>query len=95
MAIVNKMMGKQFDLDLHSFELPPRDVVAWNQEMGNDMIYFGHVWHLGRKEKNDAEGRIHYIDGHMKTRDSLKDLTLPNLDVIEQKLALTCDLLQN
>jgi uroporphyrinogen-III decarboxylase len=63
--------------------------------MGNDMIYFSHVWHLGRKEKKDTQGRIHYIDGMMKTRDSITDLTFPDLDTIEKKLASTCDLLQN
>jgi len=59
------------------------------------MVYFSHVWHLGRKEKKDAQGRIHYIDGMIKTRESFRELSFPDLEVIEKKLALTCDLLQN
>jgi len=95
MAIVNKMLGKRYDMGLHSFELLPSEVIAWNREMGNDMVYFGHVWHLGRREKKDREGRIHYIDGYMKTRESLKDLIFPDLDLLEEKLEATCNLIQN
>jgi len=95
MVIVNKMMRGSFDLGLHSFELSPQDVLDWNRKMGNDMVYFSHVWHLGRKEKKDVQGRIHYIDGMMKTREALRHLSFPDLEAIEKKLAKTCDLLQN
>ena len=93
LAIVNKMMDKNYDLGLHSFELPPDDVLEWNRLMGNDMVYFSHVWHLGRKEKKDKEGRVHYIGGLMKDSQSLKDLKYPNKALIEHKLEETARLI--
>lgn len=86
-AIAQQMLGKKLDMSKHSFELPIEDIVAWNEWFGNDMIYFGQVCHLGRREKTDADGRIHYIDGRMKTRDSLKDAAFPDLDRLKQRLA--------
>ena len=85
-AIVCKIMEKQYDMSLHSFELPIEDVVEFNRRLGNDMIYLSHVWHLGRKEMKDAEGRVHYIDGTMKDTASLKDITFPDLDRIKRRL---------
>ncbi|MDP6523999.1 MAG: uroporphyrinogen decarboxylase family protein [Kiritimatiellia bacterium] len=86
MAIVRQMMGQDYDMALHSFELPIADVVEWNRRMGNDMVYFGHVWHLGRKEQTDADGRVHYVDGMMKERSSLEDITYPEMDVLRRRL---------
>lgn len=85
-SIVNQMMDKTYDMALHSFELPVADVIEWNRRMGNDMIYMGHVWHLGRKEKKDADGRVHYVDGVMKDRSHLKDIRLPDTDCIRRRL---------
>jgi len=85
-AIVRQMMGQDYDMALHSFELPIADVVEWNRRMGNDMVYLGHVWHLGRKEQTDADGRVHYVDGLMKDRDSLADITYPDLDSVRRRL---------
>ena len=84
--IVSNMMGKPYDMSLHSFEIPVPDVIEWNRRMGNDMIYFGHVWHLGRKEMTDDAGRVHYVDGVMKTRDSLKDIYYPDMDLLRRRL---------
>lgn len=84
--IVNQMMGKSYDMALHSFEIPVGDVVEWNRRMGNDMIYMGHVWHLGRIEKTDEEGRVHYVDGFMKDRSFLNDIDYPDTDRIRRRL---------
>jgi len=85
-AVVQQVLGKRLDMALHSYELPIPDVVAWNRWLGNDMIYFAHVWRLGRREKVDAEGRIHYIDGTMKTRDSLTGMTFPDVDALRMRM---------
>lgn len=34
MAVVNKTMDKHYDMGLHSFELPPEDVLEWNRCIG-------------------------------------------------------------
>ncbi|MCE5277572.1 MAG: uroporphyrinogen decarboxylase family protein [Planctomycetaceae bacterium] len=85
-AIVEGMLGKAVDYALHSFELPIADVVEWNRRMGNDMAYFSHVWHLGRKEMRDEHGRLHYVDGTMKSRAALRDFPLPDLDALRRRL---------
>jgi len=88
--IVEQMLGKRCDRSLHSFELPIDEVVAWSRAMGNDMVYFSHVWHLGRKETTDTDGRVHYIDGTMKTRDALSDLVFPDMDRPRRRLDALC-----
>lgn len=89
--VVERMLGKRCDRSVHSFELPIEDVVEWNRRMGNDMVYFSHVWHLGRRENTDADGRVHYIDGTMKTRDSLAELALPDMDALRRRLDALCE----
>lgn len=79
MLIVNRILGKEFPLSLHAYELPIDDYLELNRKMGNDLIYFAEIWRLGRKEQTDAEGRIHYVDGVMKTRRSIKDIKFPDL----------------
>jgi len=74
MALVNQVLGKGFPLGLHAYELPAEDYVELNRRMGNDMVYFAQIWRLGRREKTDDQGRIHYIDGTMKTPQSLRDI---------------------
>lgn len=94
MSIVNRMMDKDFPLSLHPFELPAADVVELNRKMGNDMVYFSHVWRVGRKEKADAEGRRHYVDGEIKNRGDLDSLWFPDLDEIERKLVNLLEMMQ-
>ena len=84
--IAEKILEKQLPSHLLSFELPMPDYVELNRRMGNDMIFFSHIWRLGRKEARDAFGRIHYIDGTLKTPDSLRDIWYPDLDVIKKRL---------
>lgn len=86
MKIVSQMMGTGYDMSLHSFDLPAKDLVQWNRLMGNDMIYWSHIWRLGRKEFKDKDGRIHYIDGTMKMKESLKDIWYPDLDNLRHRL---------
>lgn len=85
-AIVSQMLGKRVDMGLHSFELAIPDVVEWNRRMGNDMVYISHVWHLGRRETRDDQGRVHYIDGMLKTRASFADIALPDLGGLRCRL---------
>jgi uroporphyrinogen-III decarboxylase len=86
MAVVNRMMRRDYSMALHLFDLPAKDQVEVGRAMGNDMIYFAHVWRVGRKEWRDTDGRIHYIDGTVKTRAELDKLWLPDLDSIKRRL---------
>lgn len=90
MDLVNRILNKQFPLSLHPFELEAKDNVALNLKMGNDMVYFAHVWHLGRIEKEDQYGRLHYSDGYMKTPEHLKDITYPDIGQLEKRLDDLC-----
>ena len=85
-GIMQQMLGKPMDMALHSFEQPIPDVIEWNRCMGNDMVYFAHVWHVGRKEKSDEDGRLHYIDGTIKSPDNLGQLYFPDMDAIRRRL---------
>ena len=67
MSLARKILGKDLPMDRLVYELPIADYVELNRRMGNDMVYFAHIWRLGRKQRQDAEGRLHYIDGMMKT----------------------------
>ncbi len=87
--LVNRMLGKDFSLSLHAYELPIDDYVELARVMGNDMICFGDIWRLGRKEMTDAEGRIHYVDGTIKTPAALKDIWFPDLDNTRRRLEQT------
>ena len=87
--LVNRMLEKDFPLSLHAYELPVNDYVELNRRMGNDMVYFADIWRLGRKEMTDEQGRIHYVDGIMKTPQTLSDIRFPDLGQVRRRLEQT------
>jgi uroporphyrinogen decarboxylase len=62
--------------------------------MGNDMLYFSHVWRLGRVDVQDRTGRLHYKDGNIKSRADFNGIWFPDLGKLEQKLEATCRALE-
>ena len=78
--IVNRMLGTDYPLATRSYDLPADQLVEWNRRMGNDMVYLSHIWRVGRREHIDEEGRIHYIDGTIKSLDDIEELWFPDLD---------------
>ena len=84
--IADKILERPLPPHLLSFELPIPDYVELNSRMGNDMIFFSHIWRLGRKETKDAFGRIHYVDGIMKTPESMRDIWYPDIDTLKSRL---------
>ena len=84
--IAGKILEKQLPPHLLSFELPIPEYVELNRRIGNDMVFFSHIWRLGRQEIKDAFGRIHYVDGTMKTAASVGDIWYPDLNMLEQRL---------
>jgi uroporphyrinogen-III decarboxylase len=89
MAIVNSIMGKKLPMNIHPYELDPEDNVELNLRMGNDMIYFSHIWRVGRKEITDRDGRLHYVDGTIKKREDFDKVWFPDLKNLEKRLEAT------
>ncbi len=68
------------------FEIPARDYVELNLRVGNDMVFWQHIWELGRKQVIDGEGRKHYVDGTMKQHADLARIEFPDLGEIRRRL---------
>ncbi|HEC42975.1 MAG TPA: hypothetical protein ENI20_09130 [Bacteroides sp.] len=94
MEIVNQILGRSLPYDLHPFEMEAEDNVELNTRMGNDMLYFSHVWRTGRVQVKDSDGRLHYKDGRIKSRADFDQLEFPDLDSLEKRLEATCKTLQ-
>lgn len=94
MEIANQILGKKLPYHLHSFEQEVMDNIELNIRMGNDMLYFSHVWRLGRIDVQDNVGRLHYKDGSIKTRSDFDQIWFPDLGRLEQKLEATCNALE-
>jgi uroporphyrinogen decarboxylase len=89
MAVVNRILGKSLPMDLHPYELKAEDNIELNLRMGNDMLYFSHIWRVGRKQVTDKDGRLHYVDGLIKKREDFDQIWFPDLDRLEQRLEAT------
>jgi len=85
-TVAARILGKPLP-PVRPYEIPVADYVELNIRAGNDLVYLGHVWELGRKNVIDAAGRKHYVDGVMKTRESLQDVWYPDLGEYERDLA--------
>lgn len=83
--VASRILGRKLP-PVRPYELPVEDFVELNIRAGNDLVYLGHVWELGRKNHIDADGRKHYVDGVMKTRESLKSVRYPDLGEHERDL---------
>lgn len=95
MELVNIILNKNFTLGMHCFELDAEDNIELNLRMGNDLVFFGHVWRVGRKEMIDDAGRKHYIDGNIKKREMLSDLWFPDIYHLERRLEDHCKRLES
>ena len=94
MEIVNQVLGKSLPYELHPFEMEAEDNLELNTRMGNDILYFSHVWRTGRVQVKDSDGRLHYKDGRIKSRADFDQLEFPDLEALEKRLDETCKALQ-
>ena len=94
MHIVNQILGRELPYSLHPFELEAADNLELNIRMGNDMLFFSHVWRLGRVDVQDQVGRLHYKDGSIKTRADFDRIWFPDLGELEKRLDATCKALE-
>ena len=85
-TFVEQVMGRKFPPHLRSYELPVGDIIELNLMVGNDMMLTANLWELGRKNVIDENGRKHYVDGTIKTRSDLEDITFPDLGEIRRRL---------
>ena len=63
-TVAAKILGRPLP-PVRPFEIPARDYVELNLRAGNDMVFWSHIWELGRKNVLDEEGRKHYVDGNV------------------------------
>ena len=82
--IVDRVMGRE--MGTHMINLPPKDYVEFLRRTGMDAGYLYSGWFLARKTKTDDHGRVHYIDGLIKSRDNFDLIELPSLDIAKRRI---------
>jgi len=84
-SVVAKILERELPLHLRSYELPADEFVELNLKVGNDMLFLANLWELGRKNIIDADGRKNYVDGTIKARADLKEITVPDLGNVRKR----------
>lgn len=83
--IIDRVMGRPMGV-LRSYQLAPHDYVEYLQRTGIDAAYLGGGWSLGRKNHIDERGRVHYVDGTIKSRADFNQVKPPFFDPVREKL---------
>ena len=82
--IVNRVMGRP--MGTHMIVLPPAEYVEFLERTGMDAAYLYTGWFLGRKTKTDEHGRVHYVDGTVKSRRDFDQIVLPPLSAVTNRI---------
>jgi uroporphyrinogen decarboxylase len=82
--IVDQVMGRP--LHKASIKLDAADYVEFLQRTGMDAGYLVESWPLARKNKIDGKGRVHYVDGKIKSRKNFNMIQLPTLDNVRRRI---------
>ena len=82
--LVDQVMGRP--LGVPSLRLAPDDYVEFLQRTGMDAAYLHVGWFLGRKNRVDERGRVHYMDGTIKTRSDFTQIVPPSLDPVQRRI---------
>ena len=82
--VVDQVMGRP--MGAHMLKLPPEDYVEFLQRTGMDAAYLYEGWFLGRKNKVDEDGRVHYVDGTIKSRADFDQIVPPSLDIVKRRI---------
>jgi uroporphyrinogen decarboxylase len=83
-SVVDQVMGRPLGANVP--HLAPAEYVEFLQRTGMDAAYLGVDWPLGRKHRNDRQGRAHYVDGTIKSRADFDQIVLPPIDEAERRL---------
>lgn len=81
--IVDRVMGRPMG-GKHMLQLEVADYVEFLQRAGMDAAYLYKGWFLGRRNKIDENGRVHYIDGTIKSRADFDQIVPPSLDPVRR-----------
>jgi hypothetical protein len=84
-SVICRILGRQLP-KVRPYELSAKDYVELNIACGNDFVLMANLWELGRKNFIDSEGRKHYVDGTMKTREDLKKIVYPDLGLYRKRI---------
>lgn len=82
--IVDHVLGRP--MGTHMLRLAPADYVEFLQRTGMDAAYLYEGWFLGRRTQTDERGRVHYIDGTIKTRADFAQIRPPSLDLVRRRI---------
>ncbi|MBM3889684.1 MAG: hypothetical protein FJ388_11235 [Verrucomicrobia bacterium] len=92
-VVACRLLGKRLPW-CRPFDLPPDELVELNLRAGNDLVFLADVWELGRRNHIDPDGRKHYVDGTIKTRADLKQITFPDMGRLRQKIERTLNVIE-
>jgi hypothetical protein len=82
--IVDRVMGRPLHASVP--HLAPTDYIEFLQRTGMDTAYMFEHWPLGRKNVIDRQGRIHYVDGTIKSRADSDQIVLPPIEAAERRI---------
>ncbi len=82
--IVDQVMGRP--MGKHMLKLEAADYVQFLQRTGMDAAYLYEGWFLGRKNFVDERGRVHYVDGTIKSRVDFDKISIPSLDPVKARI---------
>lgn len=88
--IVNQVMGRSMG-GKNMLQLDAPDYVGFLRRTGMDAGYIHAGWKLGRKNKVDETGRVHYVDGTIKSRADFDQIELPSLDPVRRSIEAFLD----
>lgn len=83
--IVDQVMGRPMG-GKHMLQLGVTDYVEFLQRTGMDAAYLYEGWFLGRRNKTDDMGRVHYIDGTIKSQSDFDQIKPPPLDSVRRRI---------
>ncbi|MCC7519946.1 MAG: hypothetical protein IT578_12275 [Verrucomicrobiae bacterium] len=82
--LVDRVLGRP--LGTHMLQLPSRDYVEFLQRTGMDVAYLYEGWFFGRHNQTDEHGRVHYMDGTIKSRADFDQIQPPSLDPVRRRI---------
>jgi len=69
-----------------TYQLPPADYIELLDRTGIDMAYLVEGWRPGALQRKDADGRVQYAGGTIRTREELRRVQPASLDPIKQRI---------
>lgn len=83
-TIVDQVLGTH--QGRHMLQLEPRDLVEFLTRAGMDAAYIYEGWFLARRNYTDENGRVHYVDGTIKSRADFEQIKPPPLDRVRARI---------